>query len=80
MWQITRLQSTYLLEGDLGGGGLGQTSPMSWRPGNAGGAHDSLRSAATPAAKVLQRRDLTASLRNKVEHDRGLIQSSWVPR
>jgi hypothetical protein len=42
-----------------------------WRTASA----DSLRFAAALAAKVLQRRDLTASLHNKVDHDRGTIVS-----
>jgi len=36
---------------------------------------DSLRFAAVLAAKVLQRRDLTVSLHNKVDHERRTIVS-----
>ncbi len=49
----------------------GISGPPAWRTASP----DSLRFAATLAAKVLQRHDLTASLRNKVEHERGTIQS-----
>jgi hypothetical protein len=45
------------------------SGPPAWQTASP----DSLRFAAALAAKVLQRRDLTASLHNKVEHERGTI-------
>jgi hypothetical protein len=49
----------------------GVSGPPAWQTASA----DSLRFAAALAAKVLQRRDLTASLHNKVERERGTIVS-----
>jgi hypothetical protein len=49
----------------------GISGPPAWRTAPP----DSLRFAATLASRMLQRRDLTASLRNKIERERGTIQA-----
>lgn len=54
---------------------FGIESGISGSPAWQTASAESLRFAATLAAKVLQRRDLTPSLRNKVEGERGTIVS-----
>jgi hypothetical protein len=54
---------------------FGIESGISGSPAWQTASSDSLRFAAALAAKTLQRRDLTASLHNKVEHERGTIVS-----
>jgi hypothetical protein len=54
---------------------FGIESGISGSPAWQTASPDSLRFAAALAAKVLQRRDLPASLHNKVEHERGTIVS-----